>query len=124
MTQMDARLKHKFERIKRKNDRENPNRAKECYMDPKMSDIYAVINHPVNYHPNRVGSKFDMPRRYSENPSRASLERMKETHVFQQKLSNLQKMQLIKNRGICILTKGDKGKQLKIMTQDLKMHET
>lgn len=33
-------------------------------------------------------------------------------------------MQLIKNRGICILTKGDKGKQLKIMTKDLNMHET
>ena len=33
-------------------------------------------------------------------------------------------MQLIKNRGICILSKDDGGKQMKIMMEDLKMHET
>lgn len=93
-------------------------------MDPKMRDIYTAINHPVNYHAKSISRTKSSQEVLWEDSSQGSLERMKETHVYKQKLSGLQKMQLINNRGMNILSKDDGGKQMKIMMDDLKMHET
>lgn len=64
MKDMDVQLKQKFDRIKQKNIKYDSSRSKNSYMDPKLNDIYGLINHPSYHIKRRNQSKTSLTMNY------------------------------------------------------------